>query len=188
MINHSMVFENFFEDPIKTKELIDAEPMGNVKYEHDGVVYPNIALLPERVWQETLTNLQKIFGPIMVKTFFARYSFENVKPPHWAHSDREISEYLAIIYLSDSVEYSGTVTLKHKALGFETHPSNIEERKALIADANNLDAWDFVFEFPAKINRLLILNTNLIHAAGRSYGTTKEDGRLVISVFFDVDR
>jgi hypothetical protein len=42
------------------------------------------------------------------------------------------------------------------------------------------------FECPAKFNRCFILDASLIHAALGEYGETKEDGRLVISVFFNV--
>lgn len=186
MKNHSMIFDDFFENPEEVKRMIDAAPMKDIKFGLDGVTYPNITELPHPVFMNARDNLEQIFGPITPKVWFARYSFENSKPPHWAHSDREISQYLALVYLSEGPPPSGTFALRHQALGFETHPTKEDERKALIEDSNNLEAWDFTFECPAKFNRLLILNNDFIHAAGNPYGTTKEDGRLVISLFFDI--
>lgn len=171
--------------PKDTKARIDSVPMEDIKHS-DGVVYPNIARLPFTVEDELKRNLENIFGPITPVLSFARYSFETQIPPHWAHSDREISEFIALIYLSEGPSPSGTFALRHQELGFETHPTKEEDRNALIEDSNKLEMWDFTFECPAKFNRLLILNNDLIHAAGRSYGTTRDDGRLVISCFFNI--
>jgi len=185
MKNHSMIFDDFFEDPIKIKALINSAPMEDIKYA-DGVTYPNIVRLPLAIENEVTQNLKQIFGPITVEICFARYSFEDVIPPHWAHSDHEIAQYIALVYLSDGDLEAGTYVLKHRDLGFETHPREKIFRDALIEHANDRKKWFPTFLAPAKFNRLVILNTELIHAAGESYGTTREDGRLVLSVFFNI--
>lgn len=188
MKNHSMVFDDFFKDPNETKKQINAAPMADEKYK-DGVTYPNITRLPADVVAEIATNMKTLVGPAFTPVLsFARYSFKDTNPPHWAHSDREIAQFLALIYMNPDpeAEKSGTVCLRHKERGFEYHPESIEDQKILLEHANEFEAWDMTFACPAKYNRCLILNADLIHAAMGEYGSTREDGRLVISVFFNL--
>lgn len=181
-----MIFEDFFNNPHQTKRLIDSGDMRDEVYA-DGVIYPNIIRLPLPVEDEAYLNLSILLGPIVPVLSFARYSFSNVKPPHWAHSDREIAQYVALIYLNDreDAEKFGTCTLRHKWYGLETHPHNNLLKSVLIADANRKNMWDVTFTCPGRFNRIFILNTELIHAACGEYGRSKEDGRLVVSVFFN---
>lgn len=186
MKNHSMIFDEFFADPKRAKALINQQELKDVRYT-DGVVYPNIAILPDSVTAEIRRNLESICGPIKEVVSFARYSFAETKPPHWAHSDGDIAQFLALIYLNEDRDYAGTVCLRHKELGMETHPTSEFQKNILLGHANRRDEWEVVFECPARWNRLFILNANLIHAAQGQYGETKNDGRLVVSVFFNLD-
>ncbi len=188
LTNHSLVVDNFFEYPKYIKDIIDGEKMSDQLY-MDGVTYPHIVAMPKTVFTEVDTNLKKLFGPsINYAVSFARYTFENTNPPHWAHSDRNIAEFLCLIYLNDNkvAERFGTHTLRHKATGLENHPRNDNEKALLLREANDKDAWEITYTCPAKYNRAFILNTDLIHAAHGGYGSNQMDGRLVATVFFDV--
>lgn len=188
MKNHSMIFDDFFKEPKRARALINQMEMRDEKYK-DGVTYPNISRLPESVLDEIYTNMQFIVGPAFTPVLsFARYSFKGGNPPHWAHSDRNIAQFLGLIYLNEDAEAQrlGTCTLRHKELGFESHPDGEFERDILIGHANKRDMWEVTFECPAKFNRCLILNADLIHAAMGEHGSTKADGRLVVSCFFNL--
>lgn len=153
----------------------------------DGVTYPNIAMLPDSVGFEIEEKLRTIFGPTYKTVLtFARYSLANGTPPHWAHSDFNIAQFLGLIYLNEGKHGHGTVTLKHRELGFERHPESELEKEVLLSHANKKDEWDVNFYCPAKFNRLFILDAALIHAAMSGYGDNRQDGRLVVSVFFNV--
>lgn len=184
-----MIVDEFFSDPHYTRQLINSVEMRDEKYD-DGVTYPNIARLPDAVENEILRNMKFVvghgFSPVLQ---FARYSFKGVTPPHWAHSDRNISQYLALIYLNDNKEAGkfGTVTLKHKQFGMEHHPTTDLLKDVLITHANKKDEWLVTFECPGTFNRCLILNADLIHASRGEFGSTKDDGRLVVSVFFNLE-
>lgn len=163
--------------------------MRDEKYK-DGVTYPNIARLPESVVAEIYENLQTIVGPAFTPVLsFARYSFKDGNPPHWAHSDRNIAQFLALIYLNDDKEAEkfGTCTLKHRELRFESHPDTDLEKQVLISHANKRDEWDVTFECPARYNRCFILNADLVHAAMGEYGSSRDNSRLVVSVFFNLE-
>lgn len=183
-----MIFDDFFKEPKRARALIGMMEMRDEKY-LDGVVYPNIARLPESVLAEIYENLQTIVGPGFTPVLsFARYSFKDGSPPHWAHSDRNIAQFLALIYLNEDTDAQrlGTCTLRHRELGFESHPESDFEKTLLIHHANKREMWDVTFECPAKFNRCLILNADLVHAAMGEYGSTKDDGRLVVSCFFNL--
>lgn len=187
MKNHSMIFDDFFKDPRRAKALINMQEMKDIPYV-DGVTYPNIAQLPPSVHQEMCDNLRTVVGPAFKEVIsFARYSFESTHPPHWAHSDHEIAQFLALIYLNESEEL-GTCCLKHSELGFETHPQTDFHKQVLISHANYRQEWEQTFVCPGRFNRCLILNTELIHAAVGQFGSTRDDGRLVISVFFNLEQ
>lgn len=184
-----MVFDDFFDDPIRAKALIDMEEMTDELYS-DGVVYPNIIRLPDSVRDEIGQKMQFAVGPGFREVLsFGRYSFIHTNPPHWAHSDYNIAQYLALIYLSHAPNpgWPGTVLLKHRVLGFESHPDNELRKDILLNEANSKDQWQVMFECPSKFNRAFLLNAAIIHAAGPAYGLTKTDGRLVISVFFNLE-
>ncbi len=185
MKTHSMIFDDFFKDPYRAKALINQMDMSDETYK-DGVTYPNIARLPESVVDEIYTNMAFIVGPAFQPVLsFARYSFEGGNPPHWAHSDRQIANYLALIYLSEG---AGTCVLRHKAMDFESHPESELKRAILLSHANKRDEWEVTYECPGRFNRCFILNADLIHAAVGEYGFTRRDGRLVVSVFFNLVR
>lgn len=186
MRTHSLIYDDFFDEPKRARALIHAAEMRDRKYV-DGVTYPNIALLPESVEFEIEEKLRRIFGPLFKKVIsFARYSLADVTPPHWAHSDFNIAQFLAMIYLNEGREDHGTVTLRHRELGFERHPESEFEKSVLLGHANKHDEWEVTFTCPAKFNRLFILDAALVHAAMSGYGSTRESGRLVVSVFFNV--
>lgn len=186
MRTHSLIYDDFFDEPMRAKALINAAEMKDRIYD-DGVVYPNIAMLPESVEEEIIKKLTGIFGPTFRKVIsFARYSFEGVTPPHWAHSDFNIAQFLGMIYLNTGRDEFGTATLRHRELGFERHPHTEFQKSILLGHANKKDEWEVTFQCPAKFNRLFILDASLVHAAMGEYGKTKEDGRLVVSIFFNV--
>jgi hypothetical protein len=181
-----MVFDDFFKDPHQAKAAIQALPMQDERYS-DGVIYPNITRLPVAVALEVKSNLETVFGPRLQHVLsFARYSFKGVTPPHWAHSDRNIAQFLGLIYLNEGGDDYGTSVVRHKAMGFEDHPRTEEHKEVLLAHANKRDEWEVTFTCPARFNRLFLLNAELVHASMGEFGSSKEDGRLVISTFFNV--
>jgi hypothetical protein len=189
MKSHSMIVDDFFTDPRSARVSINGQDMRDEVYK-DGVTYPNIARLPRHILKEAEENLKSLFGPtVQLVLSFARYSFKHTKPPHWAHSDRDIAQFLALIYMNEDQEAEkfGTCTLKHISHGFDSHPQNEMQKEILLREANARQMWEKTFTCPGKYNRAFILNAELIHAALGEYGSSKDDGRLVISIFFNLE-
>jgi len=155
----------------------------------DTVIYPGIIHLPEIVIQEIDSQFKKIYGDLYdPQMVFGRYSLTNMQPPNWAHSDGNMAQMLGLIYLFDAPVGNefGTHLLRHIRTGAENHPRSADEMQTLLKDSNDRDKWESTFYCPAKFNRLLILNSDYIHAAGKIFGDQKQTGRLVISVFFNL--
>lgn len=186
MIQHSMIIDNFFIDPIRVREqLLNQEMMDYTA--SDNVTYPGIVQLPGEVVAEVNDNLNYLFQGRLSenKTLFARYSMESMNPPHWAHSDYEMAQFVGLIYMNPEPRPDdGTYLVKHKIARFETHPESEQQVKILLEDSNQKFLWHKTFFCPAKFNRIFIVNARYLHAAGPSYGTTKESARLVCTAFF----
>ena len=185
-----MIVDDFFSQPMRIKRACDKIPLMDFPAS-DGVTYPGIISLPEHVRSEIDFNFKKLFGEAYKpRTVFGRYSFQETKQPHWAHSDGNMAQMLGLIYLSDANdEYShvsGTLMLCHSS-GFSKHPRTESEKQLLLRDSLEKIEWFETYYCPSKFNRLFVMSADFIHAAGKSYGSTQEDGRFVISVFFDLE-
>lgn len=187
---HSQIYDNFFEDPLHVRDLIHEAPMAD-HTASDGVTYPGITVLPTPVHKEMTDKLKTLLGPGFEENVsFARYSFETMQPPHWAHSDRNMTQFLCLIYLNpvNTPESYGTYLVRHKRYGFETHPQTDGHKQILMRDSNEFSKWNTVFYCPSKLNRAFVLNASYLHASAGRFGKTREDSRLVITCFFNLNQ
>lgn len=110
--------------------------------------------------------------------------------------------YSGILYLSRPEDCAaphagGTDFFRHRRTGLETVPqdpariaaSGYADADALIADVVNKDTaipakWERVLRVPARFNRLLLFSPWHFHNAAPGFGTTPEDARLVMLLFF----
>lgn len=112
--------------------------------------------------------------------------------------------YSGILYLSRpedcaKPEAGGTDFFRHRRTGLEAVPqdaakvaaSGYGDINALIEDVVNKDTaypgqWERVMRVPARFNRLLLFSPWQFHDAAPGFGTTPEDSRLVMLLFFGV--
>lgn len=112
--------------------------------------------------------------------------------------------YSGILYLSRPEDCArpdagGTDFFRHKRTGLEAVPhdpaklaaSGYGDANALIADVVNKDTtiparWERTLRVPARFNRLLLFSPWQFHNAAPGFGTTPEDSRLVMLLFFGV--
>lgn len=182
-----MYFENIFKDPDSVRKQIHKMDMVDYMAE-DGVVYPGIVDLTDteiaRVVYSRFLEIWPKFSPTKI---FARYSFEQMKPPNWAHSDRDMTQMVALIYLPDKRKPGKTYLLEHET-GMREHPKTLMGKKMLLDDSNDTFKWEVTQTLEGRQNSCWIMNADYIHAAGVSYGREKQSARLVITCFFDIDK
>lgn len=106
--------------------------------------------------------------------------------------------YSGILYLSrDEDARGGTDFFRHKRTGLESVPqdparigaSGYADINALVEDVVNKDTakparWERIMRVPARFNRLLLFSPWQFHDAAPGFGTTPEDSRLVMLLFF----
>ena len=182
-----MIIDDFFEYPDAIREVLLHQDMLNHTAE-DNITYPGIVALPSSIKEELISNLNYLFrNRITGSKCFARYSFEEMSPPNWAHSDFNIAQFVALIYMNPQPHSGdGTHLVRHKS-GFDYHPDTDERKDILLSESNDRSKWDITFTCPAVYNRAFIVNAYLLHAAAMKYGTSKANSRLVLTCFFDLD-
>lgn len=80
----------------------------------------------------------------------------------------------------------GTALVLHDNGMYKT-PDNEADRLVWEADTNNSNKWHHYFFVPLVVNWGFIFDADLMHRAEPvgGYGSTNEDGRLVLTCFFD---
>jgi hypothetical protein len=153
----------------------------------DGVEYPNISgdvsLAARGDLEYALTRA--LGEAIDVKLCFFRLSLADTVAPHWAHTDTIISDYLALLYLTRDEDCRGGTAIVEHVSGMKKHPRTKTELATWREDTNRPERWVPKTIAPMKFNRLVILPTDVFHAATpQGFGSSVEDGRLVLITFF----
>lgn len=110
--------------------------------------------------------------------------------------------YSGILYLSRPEDCArpdagGTDFFRHRRTGLESVPqdpvalaaSGFDDPNRLIEEVVNRDTttlskWERTMRVPARFNRLLLFSPWLFHNAAPGFGSTPEDARLVMLLFF----
>ncbi|MEM7330204.1 MAG: DUF6445 family protein [Pseudomonadota bacterium] len=111
----------------------------------------------------------------------------------------DFCHWSGIIYLTlDEHCQGGTHIFTHKATGWDTAPvwpgmaeaagyANADEALQTILETDNNDRskWEETMMVPMKFNRLVLFRGYIWHDAGVSFGTSPENGRLILPIFFE---
>ena len=117
-------------------------------------------------------------------TIFARATYAGLAAENKIHSDLVMGSFAAHVYLSlDWPAGSGTSFWTNKLLGMR-HTAGMDP--ATIR-SNSVEDWDRYLSAQAVFNRMLIHRGDAWHLAEPvgGWGSTPEDGRLVVTCFFD---
>jgi GNAT superfamily N-acetyltransferase len=183
-----IIIDDFLTDA--DAAIADAHEAGFRDAEYwDGAVYPDVSPgASTELRSSVVAGIQQLTGfEIKVKEFFYRRSKKGCKAPHWAHSDGEVSQYVALIYLTDPPDDvdAGTVILEHVD-GWRGHPSNDDQLAQWKADTNDPSRWKIIEGAKMQKNRIVIHRANELHAAMPFGGFGRDvDARLVLICFFD---
>ena len=188
MIRHSMIVDDFYVDPCLVRNHILKTYMQDFINPADNVSYPGIVDIAEALQEDMNQKLNHLYKSVTINKMFARHSYFKMKPPHWAHSDFNMTQYVCLLYLSP-VDYpwDGTHFVKHRETKMELHPTNEDEKYILLDEANYKSNWVITYTCPSRYNRAFIFDARYIHAAAYKFGDTRENSRLVLSTFFNLN-
>lgn len=156
----------------------------------DGVVYPNIASVPDELIEAVLSKIEEIGGiEITQSTTFLRMSPEGVQAPNRAHNDATMGDYSLMLYLNFEEHCEGgTEVLRHIETEHTEGPVSDELAAKLQEDSNNDEAWEVLDLADMYPNRAFIFDASVMHRAvpSEGFGTEPRDARLVLTTFFSV--
>lgn len=185
-----IVIDDFMADPQELR----GRGLDSVFIDHyspsEGQIYKRVcsALVPEVV-----ENLEKIFGrDVDTLGMGFRLNYEGELPNQCVHADLGWGEFALVLYLSEPPleTESGTAFWLHQACGADRILKGQDDVLAAVSgDWDNVESWqqeDFV---PSRLNRAVIYKSELFHSRWpfAAYGTTPEDGRLILVAFFNLE-
>lgn len=178
------IIDEFLDHPLQVRTRIDELPCLDIEAE-DGVTYPHIVdLMNTPEGMIVAKSILQFYPKAKITKLFARYTYQSEKPPHWAHSDKEMTPMLALIYLNKR-QYSTTYLVKHNDLETNTHPNTGVGKITIKDDSNNTFKWEIEHTIKGHYNQCLFLNADYLHAAGNGYGDKRFNARMVVTCFFD---
>ena len=140
--------------------------------------------------------IKRLNKGIVPNSMFFRITNENTEKAY-THSDREMGNYTAIVYLSHHDENeSGTGFYKHRETGYirmpsfadlRTKPEFFEKLKTQMVDGGEQD-WEQINFVPGKYNRCVVFDAPRFHARHprHGFGTDEQTGRCVWVCHFDI--
>lgn len=186
MIPDITIVDNFMSDPHPIRYLGQT-----AQYEdrilQDGQEYKRIA---ERVVPEVVDRLNEHFGrPISLLGMGFRLNYDGEPPNTDIHTDQGWGKYALVLYLSkDEDWHGGTAFWTHAATGADRiRPGDVDTIKAVELDWNNIGAWHMDSVVDGRFNRAVIYRSELFHSRWpfEAFGSTPDDGRLVLVAFFN---
>lgn len=190
------IFDDFIADPELVKRSVLAAGFGTWhpnKGEVGADFYDGVSFWGKH--SILFKALHEKLGQIIPDSMFFRIT--NPKMEHaLIHSDREYADYTAIVYLSPTIEGSGTAFYKHRETGLVDMPTIGElmkdrvffekiRQQMLDASEEDWEPYDFV---EAKYNRCLVFDAPKIHCRipKVGYGTDETNSRMVWVVHFNL--
>ena len=188
------VVDDFFTDPEYIRSEVLQKEHTDLTSPIDNITYHGINMgVPHHINVAMRIALRRLFGKeIKVKYCFSRLRTSRMKPtPNNIHSDRTMSQYAAHIYLSEVwPDGSGTSFWKNKQYDMEEDVGLTEEQAETIrAQTNDRSYWTLTNRVAGKYNRFIVHDSTLFHSADpfEGFGDNINDGRLVVTMFFDLE-
>lgn len=186
MHTHLAMFDGFFDEPEQVRQAILEREFVSVDNPVDKISYPNICLdVPLAVREAFVGRLSMIsLRPVSAQFVFARLMLEGEEIPHHVHSDRSMGDYSAHVYLSPTwPDGAGTGFYTHETEGHRECTETVHAN----LDFKSMDKWEKNLFCQGSFNRLLMHDSSFFHCAEplNGFGKTKEDGRLVLTCFFN---
>lgn len=205
MNQNIFIFDDFYEDPYKIRKFalnectFDFTAPKSWEYNSEKVLWPGKATSSTYREKNIDIKISKLMNTVIrtdPDSGFFRLNSENDQPSTYhVHTDGFFGNavrnkiprsFTGVIYLTpDQSRYrKGTIFYKHKKTG-KIKASNPKELMETSHDFQNIEAWEIYNIVDYKFNRLVLLDVDLFHSIGDSFGTTLNDARLTHIYKFD---
>jgi hypothetical protein len=176
-----LVFDDVLADPWAYRQAVLARPFGDIVVGAD--VFHGIQLLEDETFPAWIVGR---FPQLTPTLSFARQSPRGQREPNYVHTDRDMGEWTALLYLNPQpAPGDGTTFWRHRATGILG--SDAGDDTALLEERQtwrDLAQWEPVWQIAAKWGRALVFEADRFHSRSlaENYGTG-DDARLVQVVF-----
>jgi Family of unknown function (DUF6445) len=177
-----LVFDDVVPDPDAYRAVALAQPFRSLEVA-PGVIFHGIAMVTDQVLVEWMAHRFPQLTPTL--TFFRQSPAGQVEP-NYIHTDRDMGDWTAILYLNpDTPKGDGTVFWRHRVTG--ATESVTDDAHALAVEQaawRDRTLWEPAVEVEARFNRVLVFSAAQFHsrAIPNNYGVG-EDARLIQVVF-----
>lgn len=189
----SIIIDNFYNDPLETRELALQQEFG-VKGNYPGMR------------TESFVN-QSVFDVIQKAIFTAggkitrwdtdqyngSFQYTTSRDRSWIHAD-QTTKWAGVCYLTPNPPLSsGTGLFRHIQTGIESAPKNnngeydFDLLDKIYLDAQDMTKWEMTDRLANKFNRLVLYRGDFFHMSLDYFGQDKYDGRLFQTFFFDTE-
>lgn len=189
---HTIVIDNFLNNPDQLREHCLGLSFEGVHNPEDDIFYKDVDLnVPDKFRIEIVRKIEFLLGDQITKAiqFLRLRPKDSAYAPHEVHSDKIMGHYTALIYLNPNEQCEGgTAFVEHTSGNLSGHPETEEQIALWEKDNSELDKWNLVGFVPMVYNRLVIFRSDLLHYAEPigGFGNTKNNSRLVFTMFFNV--
>ena len=154
------VFDNFLRDPHGYYERAIRHEFKTFEFPEVGVKFHGIA--PAADNRIPLRLMEMYPGTVATLSFF-RQSPAGQKEPHFIHTDADMGDWTAILYLTPNApEGDGTTFWRHLPTGeIENATPHLRSEEGQKPDPANWRAW---FRVAAVFNRLLVFPSSYFHS------------------------
>ena len=176
------VWDNFLPEAYygRFEEQVRALDYAGAVNPEDGVEYPDVTAdvdpsLLHYCHKRCERVTKKILKP---RTVFHRLTCDGTSTaPHQAHNDEIMGDYTFLLYWQDGP--GGTALVRHKSGDDIAHWAE---------DTNDYDAWEEYDRVDMARNRAVLFDAKLMHRAEpvAGFGKDSSDGRIVLTIFFDI--
>jgi hypothetical protein len=122
------------------------------------------------------------------------FQYTTIEDKSWIHAD-QTTKWAGVCYLTPAAPITaGTALYKHKETGLykaATNPDGSYNKelmdKIYEKDCNDVSKWEMVDIVGNKYNRLVLYRGDLFHSSLDYFGTSKYNGRLFQTFFFNTE-
>lgn len=187
-----IIIDSFFDDPQAEREAALRAAYKDI--EHDGIVFPGMALTQDPVSIEKIRQALSAPPPVAANITYRTYTPDiEEKQATFIHNDSNIGTISAVAFLAED-EHSGLAFWKHKETGWLGQPT--VEQMGGRADTPELwhriheegkdpSKWELLEVVPMKFNRCVVFASHFYHSRWprEPIGSDINHSRL-IKVFF----
>ena len=201
LTNNVIVLDHFFQDPYAVREFalsqsFNQDQKNSKSYLNPGQKFRRTkafnsdpAFVPlrktiERVLGKSTINWE--FPSSQNVNFQLAYNNPGEYDSHCVHVDG--SKYGGILYLSPAPPSStGTKFMRHKQSQCDTLSCCTNHSINCLEDKYNTKKWETIQVVDNVFNRLVLFDAKKFHRSSGYFGTTKQNGRLFMNFFFELD-